>query len=45
MGIYRSNMENKYYEMLLKAINKLEKEVDDIDDILDELILIGETYE
>ena len=31
--------------MLLKAINKLEKEVDDIDDILDELILIGETYE
>ena len=38
-------MENKYYEMLLKAINKLEKENDDIDDILDELLIIGEKYE
>lgn len=38
-------MENKYYEMLIKAINKLEKETDDIDDILDELLIIGEKYE
>ena len=45
MGIYRFNMENKYYEILLMAMNELEKEYDDIDDILDELILIGEAYE